>query len=89
MPALTITKTADTATVVAGSAVHYTVTVTNTGETAYAGATVTDALAGVLDDATYQDDATATIGTVDYADAAADLDRRSRGRRRPRRSPTR
>ncbi|WP_371780880.1 DUF7927 domain-containing protein [Streptosporangium subroseum] len=70
VPALTITKAADTAVVVAGSAVHYTVTIANTGETPYAGATVTDALAGVLDDAVYQNDATASAGTVTYADDA-------------------
>ncbi|MFC7645280.1 hypothetical protein ACFQX6_35075 [Streptosporangium lutulentum] len=46
---------------------HYTVTIANTGETVYTGATVTDALAGVLDDAVYQNDATASTGTVAYA----------------------
>ncbi|MEP7088659.1 MAG: hypothetical protein ABI776_01020, partial [Nocardioidaceae bacterium] len=66
VPALSITKTADTATVVAGSAVHYTVTVANTGQTAYAPATVTDSLVGVLDDATFAG-ASATSGTVAYA----------------------
>ncbi|MFD1501327.1 beta strand repeat-containing protein, partial [Streptosporangium lutulentum] len=67
VPALTITKAADTAVAVAGNAVHYTVTIANTGETVYTGATVTDALAGVLDDAVYQNDATASTGTVAYA----------------------
>ena len=67
VPALQITKTASTATVVAGSAVQYTITVVNTGQTPYAPATVRDDLAGVLDDARYPGDATATSGTVDDA----------------------
>ncbi|MGD0065514.1 MAG: hypothetical protein ABSB76_18975, partial [Streptosporangiaceae bacterium] len=46
---------------------HYTVTVTNSGQTPYTGATFTDPLAGVLDDAAYNSDATATGGgTVTY-----------------------
>ena len=64
-PALTITKTAGTATM-PGDTVHYTITVTNTGQTAYAPAAITDPLTGVLDDATYDSDATATAGTVTY-----------------------
>jgi uncharacterized repeat protein (TIGR01451 family) len=68
VPELRITKAADTAVVVAGSAVHYTVTIANTGETAYDDATVADALAGVLDDAVYQNDATASVGAVTYDD---------------------
>ena len=70
IPALVITKTSDVATVTAGSAVHYTVTVTNTGETAYAPATFSDSLlSGVLDDATYAQDAVATTGTLQYANS--------------------
>ena len=57
--ALTITKTADTSTATPGSAVHYTITVTDSGETPYTGATITDPLTGLLDDATYNGDATA------------------------------
>ncbi|MEV4525440.1 fibronectin type III domain-containing protein [Streptosporangium sp. NPDC049304] len=68
VPQLTITQTADTATVVAGDVVNYTVTLVNTGETDYSGAAFTEPLAGVLDDATYAGDATATVGTVTYAD---------------------
>jgi large repetitive protein len=64
VPALTITKRADTSTVIAGSAVRYTITVTNTGETAYAPATFTDPLAGVLDDATYAGPASTDTGSV-------------------------
>ena len=50
-----------------GATVTYTITVANTGQTPYTGATVTDSLAGVLDDATYNNDAAATAGTVSYA----------------------
>ena len=45
----------------------YTITVTDTGQTPYAGAAVTDDLTGVLDDAAYDNDATATTGTISYA----------------------
>ncbi len=45
----------------------YTVTVTDSGQTPYTGATVADALAGVLDDAAYNGDAAATAGSVSYA----------------------
>jgi len=37
--------------------VHYTLTITDTGQTPYAGATVTDDLTGLLDDAAYNTDA--------------------------------
>ncbi|CAM5518850.1 hypothetical protein SSPIM334S_03615 [Streptomyces spiroverticillatus] len=50
-----------------GEKVTYTVTVTNTGRTEYRGATFTDDLSGVLDDATYGEDATADSGNVVYA----------------------
>ncbi len=66
LQALAISKTADTANPTPGATVNYTVTVTNTGRTAYSPATFSDALAGVLDDATYNNDATATSGTVTY-----------------------
>ncbi|TDP96424.1 DUF7507 domain-containing protein [Labedaea rhizosphaerae] len=65
-PALTITKTADTTTTTAGGTVHYQVTVANTGQTPYLPATITDSLAGVLDDADYAGDASATTGAVGY-----------------------
>jgi large repetitive protein len=65
VPALVVTKHADTTTVVAGSAVQYTITVANTGQTAYAPAVVTDSLAGVLDDASYDLNAIADVGSVD------------------------
>ena len=41
---------------------RFTITIANTGQTPYTGATVTDALAGMLDDATYNGDAIATTG---------------------------
>ncbi|MEK8104135.1 hypothetical protein NKG94_01545 [Micromonospora sp. M12] len=66
IPALTVLKTADRATTVPGGTVGYTITVTNVGETAYTGATVADSLAGLLDDATYNGDASASSGVVSY-----------------------
>jgi large repetitive protein len=66
-PALTIIKTASTATATPGQQVTYTVTVTDSGQTPYTGATVTDPLSGVIDDAAYDNDAAATTGTVSYA----------------------
>ena len=60
IPALTITKTADTTSTSPGATVGYTITVTNTGQTPYTGATVTDDLTAVIDEAAYQNDATAT-----------------------------
>jgi uncharacterized repeat protein (TIGR01451 family) len=64
---LTITNTADVSSTTPGSTVHYTITVTNTGQTAFAGATVTDPLADVVDDAAYNGDASVTAGTVSFA----------------------
>ena len=40
---------------------------TNSGQTPYTGATVTDDLSGVVDDAAYNGDAAATAGAVSYA----------------------
>ena len=42
--------------------VTYTITVTNSGQTAYTGAAFADSLSGLLDDASYNNDATATAG---------------------------
>ena len=47
--------------------VGYTVTVTDSGQTAYTGATFTDCLSGAAGDAAYNGDATATAGSVSYA----------------------
>jgi uncharacterized repeat protein (TIGR01451 family) len=66
-PALTITKTANATAAVPGQTVGYTITVTDSGQTAYTGATVTDDLTGVLGDAAYNADAAASVGTVSYA----------------------
>jgi len=67
IPALTITKTASVSTTTPGSVVQYTITVLNTGQTSYQGATVTDDLTSVLSDAAYNGDATASVGAVSYA----------------------
>ena len=73
VPGLTTTVSAGTSSTTPGSVVHYTVTVTNSGQTAYTGASFTDPLSGVLDDASYDNDAAAAIttgtgtGTVSYA----------------------
>src|SRR5581483_6981631 len=63
---LTITKTADAGSAAPGAAVHYTTTVTNSGGTTIVAATFSDALNGVLDDAAYNSDATASAGAVVY-----------------------
>ena len=57
VPGLTIVQTASPGTAAPGAVVHYTVTVTNSGQTAYTGAAFTDPLGGVLDDAAYNSDA--------------------------------
>ena len=65
-PALTIAQTAGAGTTAPGSVVTYTVTVTNSGQTPYTGATFTDPLSGVLDDAAYNNNAAATSGSVSF-----------------------
>ncbi len=66
----TIAKTADVASAMAGDTVTYTVTVTNTGESAFTAANpaaFTDDLSGVLDDAAYNGDVSAggaVVGTT-------------------------
>jgi len=67
IPALTLTKTATVSTTTPGANVGYTITVADTGQTPYAGAQVTDTLAGVLGDAAYNGDANASAGTVGFA----------------------
>ena len=67
VPQLSITKTASASYVVPGGTEAYTITLANTGQTPYAGTTVTDDLAGVLDDATYNGDAVASRGSIAYA----------------------
>ena len=58
---ISITKTASTATATPGATVHYTITVTDSGQTPYTGATVTDSLAGVLGDAAYNGGAAGVV----------------------------
>ncbi|QDY78209.1 beta strand repeat-containing protein [Streptomyces qinzhouensis] len=69
-PGLTITKKQNGPTTVRpGATVDYTITVTNTGSTTYTAAdpaSFTDDLSGLLDDAGYNGDATASRGTVTY-----------------------
>ncbi|MDX3387618.1 GEVED domain-containing protein [Streptomyces niveiscabiei] len=67
IPALEIAKTASSNRPTPGTKVTYTVTVTNTGTAAYAGASWSDDLSDVLDDAAYGDDAAASAGAVSYA----------------------
>jgi uncharacterized repeat protein (TIGR01451 family) len=67
VPALSITQSANASSAVPGQVIGYTVTVTNTGQTPYTGAAVTDSFAQMLDDAAYDGDASATAGTLSYA----------------------
>ncbi|HEU5425331.1 MAG TPA: RICIN domain-containing protein [Actinocrinis sp.] len=64
---LSISKSADQANTEPGSTVHYTITVTNTGQSAFTGATFADTLAGTVDDAVYNNDASATAGAMAYS----------------------
>ena len=66
VPGLTMAVSAGTSTTTPGSVVQYTVTVTNSGQTAYTGAAFTDPLSGILDDASYNNDVTATSGSVSF-----------------------
>ena len=79
--ALTISQATSPATAAPGAVVGYTVTVTNSGQVAYSGATFTDPLAGVLDDAAYNGNGAATVGGVSYHQPEPDLDRESGGGR--------
>jgi Ice-binding-like/Domain of unknown function DUF11 len=72
VPALTISITGQPSSTAPGDTVNYAITIADTGQTAYAGATVTDSLTGVLDDASYNNDATATGGGA-VSFAAPDL----------------
>ena len=63
-PGLELSKTASTTRAKPGDVVTYTVTATNTGQIVIDPADFTDDLSGVLDDADYNGDATATVGTV-------------------------
>ena len=63
IPGLTITQSADTTSAVPGQVISYTLTITNTGQTPYTGAVVTDSFAEMFDDAAYNGDAAITTGT--------------------------
>ena len=92
IPALTIVKTADTTSAVLGQHIGYTITVTNTGQTPYtatADTAVTDSFAEMADDAAYDGNATATIGTLVLRQPRAGLDREPVTGRRRHHSPTR
>jgi uncharacterized repeat protein (TIGR01451 family) len=67
LAALEVAKTVDATIVAPGSKLHYTVTVTNTGGVDIPeseGVSVTDDLSDVLDDASYDGNATSDIGSV-------------------------
>ncbi len=64
---LTFTQTAAATSAVAGGTVDYTITIANSGASPYTGASFTDPLGGVLDDAAYNGDAAASTGTVTFA----------------------
>ena len=49
-----------------GQVIGYTLTVTNTGQTTYTGAAVTDSFAQMFDDAAYDGDAATAAGTLVY-----------------------
>ena len=83
-PALTIVTTANATAAVPGQQVTFTLTVTDTGQTPYSGAVVTDSFAQMGDDAVYNGDATATTGALSYASPRADLDREPVPRRQRR-----
>ncbi|MEV1020444.1 hypothetical protein [Streptomyces sp. NPDC050264] len=67
VPDLEIKKSAAPKKVAPGGRVTYTITAENIGEVDYPGAKLSDDLGDVLDDATYNGDAEATIGDVTYA----------------------
>ncbi|MEU6124740.1 isopeptide-forming domain-containing fimbrial protein [Streptomyces sp. NPDC047123] len=68
LPTLEIKKTSKPAAAKAGEKITYRVTVRNTGQADYPGASFEDDLTGVLDDAVYGNDQRATSGTVTYAE---------------------
>lgn len=71
IPHLTVEKFSGVETARTGDTVTYTIEVTNDGTGAYTAAnpaSFTDDLTGVLDDASYNEDAEATSGTVSYSE---------------------
>jgi len=69
IPGLTLTQTANTTFAVPGQKVTYTVTITDTGQTSYAGAVVTTAFDDTLDEAAYDNDAATTAGAITVSNA--------------------
>ncbi|MFD8571227.1 hypothetical protein [Streptomyces sp. NPDC059639] len=67
VPDLEVTKTASPKTVKPGGKVTYTITAKNIGGVDYPNASLSDDLSDVLDDATYDNDAKASTGTVSYS----------------------
>ncbi|MEU3168769.1 hypothetical protein [Streptosporangium sp. NPDC006930] len=67
-PEVRITKTASPVLAKPGQKVTYTVEVHNTGDIAHPGLTFTDDLSGLLDDASFDHDQSATSGTVSFAE---------------------
>ena len=84
-----MTASPQPATVTPGATVSYTITVTNSGTVAYTGAALTDSLSGVLDDANYNSDATATAGSLAFSSPNLTWTGEPGGRARPRRSRSR
>ncbi|MEJ8658104.1 hypothetical protein [Streptomyces sp. MS1.AVA.4] len=68
VPDLEITKSASAESVAPGGTVTFTITAKNTGRRDYPGVRFTDDLADTLDDAVYDGNATASLGTVGYAE---------------------
>ncbi|MEU6847691.1 hypothetical protein ABZ930_38110 [Streptomyces sp. NPDC046716] len=66
VPDLEVKKSASPKTVKPGDKVTYTITAKNIGGVDYPGASLSDDLSELLDDATYDNDAKATIGRVSY-----------------------
>ena len=64
---LAIAKTANVSSTTPGSTVTYTITATNSGQTTYTGAAFSDSLAGLLGDADYNNNASATTGSTSYS----------------------
>ncbi|NUT18685.1 MAG: DUF11 domain-containing protein [Hamadaea sp.] len=62
-----VAKTADRTHAGPGQIVTYTVRITNSGKAAYPAYAISDDLSGVLDDAVYDDDASADSGHASYA----------------------
>jgi uncharacterized repeat protein (TIGR01451 family) len=65
-----VIQSTDVSTAVPGQVVTYTITATNTGQTPYAGVSFTEGLSGVLDDASYNGDASADAGSVSFSSPA-------------------